>query len=256
MAAGAAEQGLNGLLFSTVFAYASFAVTGLIIVQRYDLPSGVRPSRMLSLLRKNADFVKFSTPQTLLDNLLSNGLNFVLVVLAGPAVVGYFSYMQRVLKAPLGLIFGAISQVVFRFSAKNVTDPELVIGKLRQVFVMVAGILLIAVTGLMMAHTFFDQLQFLQGWGGLQEYMIAFAVWMLVPFLYAPFATLPVVYGRQRQFFHAAAAFNVLSFAVLTFIIWKGEPNAAFWTVGLVSIVYYVSLNMWLLRILGSERKS
>lgn len=253
---GAVGLGLDGLLLSTMLAYASFAVTGLIVIRRYCLRSGVRFSRMLALLKRHVDFAKFNTPQALIDNLLSNGLNFVLVVLAGPSVVGYFNYMQRILKAPLGLVLGAVSQVVFRFSAKNAADPGLVTHKLRQVFAMVLAILLIATSGVGLAYVFFENLIFLKDWAGMREYMIAFAVWMLVPFLFSPYATLPIVYGRQKQFFQVATAFNLLSLLVLTLMIWTGSVIAAFWTVGMISIVYFAGLNAWLFRIAGSGQKS
>jgi O-antigen/teichoic acid export membrane protein len=253
---GLAGLGLDGLLLSTMLAYASFAVTGMIAIRGYGLRLGVRYGRMVALLKRHVDFAKFNTPQALIDNLLSNGLNFVLVVLAGPSVVGYFNYMQRILKAPLGLVFGAVSQVVFRFSAKNAADPGLVTHKLRQIFAMVSAILLIAASGVGLVYVFFADLSFLKDWAGMRAYMIAFAVWMLVPFIFSPYATLPIVYGRQKQFFQLATAFNLLSLLVLTLMIWTGSVVAAFWTVGLISIVYFMGLNAWLFRIAGSGQES
>jgi hypothetical protein len=90
----------------------------------------------------------------------------------------------------------------------------------------------------------------------MRPYIFAFSVWMLVPFIFSPFATLPIVYRRQKQFFQIATAFNVLSLLAITLIIWKGSVVGAFWTVGLASIVYYVGVNKWLLRIAGSGRAS
>jgi O-antigen/teichoic acid export membrane protein len=209
--AGVMGLGLDGLLYSTMLAYVAFAFAGAIAIRRYRLSVAVNLRRMAVLVRKRSDFVMFNTPQALIDNLLTNGLNIIIVVLAGPVVVGYFSYMQRILKAPLGLLFGAMSQVVFRFSAKNVASPELVTGKLRQLLAINVGILLLAGTGVLLVHAFFPELKFLNDWAGMREYMIAFAVWMLVPFLFSPFATLPVVYDRQKTFFKVATMFNLMS---------------------------------------------
>jgi len=251
---GITGRGQSGMLLATMIAYASFAVSGVVVIHRYDLQAGLRAVRVTALIRKQADFVKFSMPQTLIDNILSNGLNFVLIALAGPAVVGYFNYMQKVLKAPLGLVFGAISQVVFRFSAKNQTDAALVTRMLQQVFPLVGGILMIAAAGIGFTYVFFSDLAFLQSWNGLQEYMIGFSVWMLVPFLFSPFATLPIVYGLQKKFFIAATTFNVLSLAAFALLIWKGPLIGAFWAMGLASIPYYAGLNLWLFRVVNSEQ--
>ena len=46
------------------------------------------------------------------------------------------------------------------------------------------------------------------------------------PFLFTAFATVPVVYNKQRQFFLAATSYNVLALLVLTLmfgpaILWR-----------------------------------
>jgi O-antigen/teichoic acid export membrane protein len=247
MIVGVTGRGFQGLLYSTVCAYATFALAGAVAIRRYEVRSGVAVGRMVAMSRKHADFAKFNTPQALVDNLLTNGLNFVLVALAGPTVVGYFNYMQRILRAPLGLIFGAVSQVVFRFSAKNVRRPKLVVEKMRQILAIVVVILVGAMIAVLLAHANFSELTFLRDWIGMREYMIAFAIWMLVPYLFSPFATLPVVYDRQRTFFKLAATFNVCSLALLAAIMWKGTVVAAFGVAALMSFVYFSGLNMWVL---------
>ena len=256
LAVGLMGHSVQGLLYSTVLAYAAFALAGIYAVRRYDIRSGVDIGRMSAMFRKHAGFAKYNTPQALIDNLMTNGLNFVLVALAGPAVVGYFNYMQRILRAPLGLVFGAVSQVVFRFSAKNVNNPKLVIEKLGQILAVVVVILVCAITVILFVHANFSELTFLRDWAGMREYMIAFAVWMLIPYLFSPFATLPVVYDRQKTFFMLAATFNLCSLALLFVIILKGSVVAAFWVVALVSLVYFSGLNMWMFRVAGRGRQT
>jgi O-antigen/teichoic acid export membrane protein len=243
--AGVVGWGLAGLLYSTMIAYMSFALVGALAIKRFDPGTGVRGTRMAAMLRKYPDFLKFNTPQALIDNFLANGMNLLLVALAGPAVVGYFSYMQRILKAPLGLIFGAVSQVVFRFSAKNKSHSDRVILRLRQVLATDSVILISAVVAVSVAYAVFPKLTVLNEWAGLEEYMMAFTVWMLAPFVFSPFATLPIVYDRQRTFFMLATTFNVISLLLLAAIIWSTNVIIAFWVVGLVSLLYFSCLNIW-----------
>ncbi len=73
---------------------------------------------------------------------------------------------------------------------------------------MLSAILLVAASGVVLAYVFFADLSFLKDWAGMREYMIAFAVWMLVPFLFSPYATLPIVYRRQKQFFLLATLYQ------------------------------------------------
>jgi len=253
-AVGVMGRGYRELLYATLCAYAAFALAGTLAILRFGVGSGVTGGRIKALFRRHADFARFSTPQALIDNLLSNGLNFVLVVFAGPVVVGYFNYMQRILRAPLGLIFGAVSQVVFRFSAKNVASPGLVIEKLRQIFAIVVVILVGALVAIMLVHAFFSELTFLREWAGLRNYMIAFAAWMLAPYLFSPFATLPAVYGRQKTFFIVSALFNLCSLALLAAMIWQGTVVTAFWVVAVVSLAYFSMMNVWMFKVAARGR--
>ena len=253
---GTSGSGVGGLLHATILAYATFIVAAVIFARNYAVGSGVRTKRIMVLLRRHGDFAKFSAPQTLIDNLLVNGLNFVLIALAGSTVVGYFNYMQKTLKAPLGIIFGAVSQVVFRFSAKNVSSPGLVTQKLQHVLLVNMGILACAATGVWVVYLVLPNLEFLDEWIGMREYMLAFAVWMLIPFTFSPFATLPVVYRKQKEFFKVATSFNLLSLTLLAFIIWSAGVTMAFWAAGLLSLVYFAALNSWLFRLSASGLKS
>ena len=247
-AAGIMGWGLDGLLYSTMFGYASFGLAGLIVVSKYDLMRGVRWDRMSAMLKKNVDFVKYNSPQAVIDNLLTNGLNVLLAALAGPVVVGYFGYMQRILRAPLGLVLAAVSQVTFRFCAKNFKNPQIVVSKLTHVLALVIGILTGAGLLVIAAYTALPEIRFFDDWAGIREYIFAFAVWMMVPFVFSPFATLPIVYDRQRTFFQLATSYNLLSFVALGLIIWQSTVITAFWVVGLASLVYFIGLVGWSFR--------
>ena len=78
---------------------------------------------------------------------------------------------------------------------------------------------------------------------------------MLSPFLFSPFATLPVVYDKQREFFLAATSYNLLALAALTLMFRAGFVSGAFWTVGLTSVLYYLAMNRWLLRFVNEDRQ-
>jgi hypothetical protein len=88
----------------------------------------------------------------------------------------------------------------------------------------------------------------------LRDYLLPFAVWMLAPFLFSPFATLPVVFGRQKRFFQLATTFNLLSLAVLSLIMMHGNVATAFWIVGFASIPYFLAMNAWLLAVVDDAR--
>ena len=243
-----------GMLLATLVSYVAFALGGLVIAVRHGSFRGVRLARMRSVIRSNQEFLRYSTPQTLIDSALAHGINFVLAAFAGAAIVGYFNFMQRAVKAPLALLFGAVSQVLFRFSAANRKDPPRVAGALKRAFRYVAGGLLAALLAAFLAREWFAYLPLADHWAGLRDYILPFSVWMLSPFLFSPFATLPVVYDKQREFFLAATSYNLLALVVLTLMFRAGLVSAAFWTVGLTSVLYYLAMNRWLLRFVNDDR--
>lgn len=249
--AGAAA---HGMLLATLVSYLTFASLAFAIAVRSGSLRGVRPARMSSVLGNNRDFVRYSTPQTLVDSALVHGISFVLAVFAGAHVVGYFNFMQRLMKAPLALLSGAVSQVLFRFCATHREDPAQVVGVLQRTWRNVAVLLAAALIALYVVREFFEYLPFAERWAGLREYMLPFAVWMLSPFLFSPFATLPVVYSRQREFLLAASTYNLLALLALTLLFSAGSVSAAFWIVGLISVLYYVGMYRWSLGFVNDSR--
>lgn len=252
--AALAGTAARGMLFTTLVSYLAFALCAFALAFRSGSLRGVRPARIRSVLRSNRDFVRFSTPQTLVDSALTHGINFVLAAFAGANIVGYYNFMQRLIKAPLGLLSGAVSQVLFRFCATNREDPAKVSGVLRSAWRYAGAALFAALVVLFLAGEFFEHLPFAGRWAGLQEYILPFSVWMLSSFLFSPFATLPVVYSRQREFFLAATSYNLLALLALTLLFRSGFVSAAFWIVGLASVLYYLGMNRWLLGIVHDAR--
>lgn len=244
-----------GLLLATLVSYVAFALGAFVIAARHRSFRGVKLARMRSVLRSNQEFLRYSTPQTLIDSALAHGINFVLAAFAGAAIVGYFNFMQRAVKAPLSLLFGAVSQVLFRFSAANRKDPARVASALSRTYRYVAWGLLAALLAVFLVQEWFEYLPLDDRWAGLREYILPFSVWMLSPFLFSPFATLPVVYDKQREFFLAATSYNLLALAALTLMFRAGFVSAAFWTVGLTSVLYYLGMNRWLLRFVNEDRQ-
>ena len=71
----------------------------------------------------------------------------------------------------------------------------------------------------------------------------------------SPFATLPVVYNRQRQFFLAATSYNLLALVALTFMFSAGFIFGGVLDRGLTSVLYYLAMNRWLLGFVDGKRQ-
>ena len=251
--AGIGSAAARGMLLATLASYLAFSLGGFVVAARYGSFRGIRVVRMRAVLRNNQDFLRYSTPQTLIDNTLTQGINFALVGFAGSGIVGHYNFMQKILKAPLGLLFAAVSQVLFRFCAKNHDRCALVRTTLLRTYLYVVSALLAVLVAVFFAYEYFEFLPLPEQWAGLRDYILPFSVWMLSPFLFTAFATVPVVYSKQRQFFLVATSYNVLTLLVLMLMFRAGLITAAFWILGLTSILYYLGMNRWLLRIVDDH---
>ncbi len=243
-----ARAGTTGLMLATLAAYSVFAILAFLDIRQYRVSRGVTPKRVAAVARRHRDLVKFNTPQAFIDNLLANGVNFVLIAFAGPTVVGYYNFMQRIIRAPLGLVFGAVSQVVFRFAAKHVDQPSRLRTELGRLALISLALLVSVAFVISVFYANLEGLSFLSQWSGMRSYVPAFAVWMLAPFLFSPFATLPVVYGRQRQFLILASSYNLVSLGALTLLLRIGILQPAFMAIGLGSVLYFLALCAWVFR--------
>ena len=242
---GLAEE----LTMSLVASYAAFLLFSTPWLLGRPLRHGVSRRRIAASVRRHRGFVFYNTPHAFLDNVLANGLPIVLVALSGATVAGYFGFMQRLLRAPLGLVFTAVSQVLFRHVSSGDAPKEFVKRDLIRVLALTLAILSAAVVAIALVVPSFDRIEFFSEWRGLREYVLPFSVWMLASFVFAPFSTLPVVYGEQRRYFGLSASYNVATLALIAFLLANASVHAAFTTSGIVTLVYCSLLVVWVFRL-------
>ena len=239
------------LTISLGVSYAAFLALSAPWLLGRGLTRGVSYPRVAASVRRHRGFVFYNTPHAFLDNILANGLPLVLVTLSGVTVAGYFGFMQRLLRAPLGLVFTAVSQVLFRHVSSG--DYSRSVRKdLFRVLLLTLLILAVAVVCISLVLPGFNRIEFFSEWRGLREYVLPFSVWMLASFVFAPFAALPVVYGEQRRYFGLSAGYNIGTLALIGLLLAHASVHAAFTVSGIITLMYCSALVVWVFRL--SER--
>ena len=247
--AGQSTGSAHGLLLATALSYLVFVAVAAPILFRYQLAQGVSLRRIRYIAVGHKDFVYFNSPHALVDNLLSNGVVVVIAASAGPAIAGYFGFLQRIIRAPLGLVFTAVGQVLFRFASKNRGNAALVQREIRRLNSLTVSFLVFTALAIVSAYIWFDSIAFLSGWSGMRAYLLAMAAWMLVPFIFSPYAALPVVYQRQKTFFFIATSFNVLALALMFVLLSQAMVQTTFYFLSAIATFYFLAMSLWTYRL-------
>lgn len=118
---GLAGGGASGLIVSTVVAdlVASINLTRGLIPDLRAMRTSIRRDRLKQLAKEYMDFPLYSASQNVI-NALSSGLPVLLLAhYFGIAVAGAYAFGSRIVQTPMGLVLGALRQVLFQKAAET-----------------------------------------------------------------------------------------------------------------------------------------
>ena len=155
---------------------------------------------------------------------------------------GLFDHSLRMLRMTLMLAGLAISQVFFQRCAEKFNKGEDI---LPLVLKAVKVLALISIVPFGLVFFFGDDLfawVFSEKWRGAGEYSQIMAPWFMLNFIASPISFLPLILGKQRQFFLMAAVGAVSM--ILGFWIPDAFYNASIettlWIVSLCQVAYFL----------------
>lgn len=201
------------------------------------------PARQVRrLLRHFRPLAAFNGPHVLSDAAQASGLPLLLTSLYGPQAAAYYAFASRLLKAPLGLVSGAISQVYYPRAAAQRGDA----GRLRHdALRILRASSLVALALLPVLLLLPDALfgwAFGARWQEAGGYLRALAPWVLSSFVAAPLSVLYLVKERFGLDFGLSLGATLLAFALLAAAVLAGQGSlAAMWTLSLGMTAYIIA---------------
>lgn len=138
------------IMVSAAFAFSSLDANGLILgaaiastlVFTYLVFTELRMSLIFRLIRtprlplawlwRNRDFPKYSAPAVLVNSIAAQAPVFLLISLYGASAAGLYSMVNRMVRAPIGIISGAINRVYLQTVSKRRNNRLPVTGLTRQ----------------------------------------------------------------------------------------------------------------------------
>lgn len=192
--------------------------------------------RVRRLLRHFRPLAAFNGPHVLSDAAQTSGLPLLLTSVFGPQAAAYYAFTSRLLKAPLGLVSGAISQVYYPRAATQRGDDA----RLREEALRILRVSsVVALTLLPLLWLLPDALYgwaFGAAWQEVGGFMRALAPWVLSSFVAAPLSVLYLVKERFGLDFALSLGATLLAFALLGGAVLAG--------LGLVASMWLLSVGM------------
>lgn len=231
------------LVLATVAGQAVALAVLLLGLRQRRVVFGARPHQAWRLLRHYRRVVFFNVPHVLSDSAQASGVPLAVAALFGTQAAAYYAFSTRLLKAPLGLVANAISQVYYqRAAAHRRDDAQLRRDAGRFLLVLAPGVVL-ALPAVMLVPDAAYGWAFGAAWRDAGAYLRALAPWAASSFLAAPLAVLYVVKERFALDFSLALAGTALAFGTLLAVHFAGLGTLyAMWVLSL-SMTLYVLLS-------------
>lgn len=201
--AGYLKWGPKGLIIGLVLGqlFGSIIMLLTTLLKSKNFFSKVSWPKMKSLAIKYQNFVWVSSPHAIIDTLMDSGIVFLLSYYFFDAVVGWYSFAFRILKAPVGLIGSAFYQVSYQrmSEAKNKGEniQPLIMSMYKKSF-------LIGLPGFFILFLFTPEIFsfiFSEKWreaGVIAQILIP---WLFLNFIVSPVAGVPLIYNKQAHAF-------------------------------------------------------
>jgi O-antigen/teichoic acid export membrane protein len=203
------------------------------------------PRQVWRLMRHFRRLTLFNVPHVLSDAAQGSGLPLLIAHFFGAPAAAYYAFSTRLLKAPLGLVSGAVSQVYYPRAASHRHDDErLRRDALRILAVSTTGVMLVWPLLLLVPDAAYAW-AFGAAWAEVGQYLRALSPWILSAFVAAPLSVLYLVKERFGLDFSLGLAGTLLAFALLVGAWWaSGEVIVTLWVLALGMTAYNV-LSTW-----------
>lgn len=237
-------SGYIGLIIGTVsgliVANGWFGRTFFRMNEKFNVKA--KSPRTKLLAKTYQEFPKVNLPHTMMDVGKELLVAIIILQLFTKSDFGLYDHSIRMLRMPLMLAGLAISQVFFQSCAERYNRGEDIFPL---VFRAVKILFLISIIPFGLVFFFGDDLfawVFSEKWRGAGEYSEILAPWFMLNFIASPISFLPLILGKQKQFFVIAivgAIGNVCSFWVPD-TFFNADIETTLWIVTSTQVTYYL----------------
>jgi len=212
-------------------------------------------------LKENAKtysvYPKYNFPHRMVDMISITGLPLLITFFFSEAVLGWYGFMLRVLKAPLGVLSTSLGQVYFQQISDYVATNKSILPLFRKTIFQVAMLTLPFFIIIFIWGPDIFAFVFSEKWRIAGSYAQSLSPWLFISTLASPVSQTPLTLGHVRLNMWAGVANNLLLVS-LFFGFSKAflDAEVVFRYLGYILPVFYLLLLYWYYHIIKQYEQS
>ncbi len=163
-------------------------------------------------------FPGFNSLHAFTDMLQNSAINFLISIFYGQTALGYYAMAYRVLRAPLGVIGSAISQVLYQTMSENYNNRISNLPLFNQTVRYVSGISIPLFIFIAAVAPWSFKVVLGAEWYDAGWYVIFLTPLFMMTFITSPLSHLPNITGRQGLFLFYVSSINIFSLLAFSLV--------------------------------------
>ena len=153
----------------------------------------------ISLMKKYIEYPKYIMPSSLINTFASQSPVYFIGNYFGDAILGFYSFANRILVAPVGIISSSIGQVFFKDLSNQINfSPSTIPSFFQRMVLILSGLsLIIFVPIIIWGETLFSFF-FGMEWGQSGQFSKILSVALLTRFIVSPLSTTLIAYSKSK----------------------------------------------------------
>jgi O-antigen/teichoic acid export membrane protein len=204
----------------------------------------MRSKRNYAMALQYSEYPKINLPHVLMDLGRDLLVATIILQLYSKTDFGSFDHSYRMLRLPLILVGMSIGQVFFQRVAERVNNKLVVLPDIRKSILMLS---LLSIVPFGVIFFFGDDLfayVFSEAWRQSGEFAEILTPWFMVNFIVSPLTSLPLVLGKQREFFYIAifGSTMILLAISLPYYLYDASMETTLWILSISQVFYRIFL--------------
>ncbi len=251
LAIGFSSTGIGGLIFGNIVGQS--CATGIMGWQIWRDDKNKLELISKKLMHKNAkkyrNFPLINSFHAFLDAVQTSGIVFLIAAYYGSAILGFYSFVIRLLKTPLNLIGSSVSQVFYQ-EASEIYNRKGDLRHLLRITLVRLGLtaLPILIIVMLFAPDIFNVF-FGKDWVKAGVYAQILSPWILFNFIVSPISGVYLIVGKQRQGILFGALDVALKFSSIAFGLYLDDPIMGFYAMTFTGVLILIAEIFWIFRI-------
>lgn len=250
-------MGYEGLIFGAIVGQIAATVLLCWFFYREEgiTVGSISAAKLKEVAERYSNFPKINVLHALIDAFSASGMIFIIAYYFGSAVVGYYSFMMRIIQAPTNLVSSSVSQVFYQKASEAFASGKDLAGLIRGLTKRLAALSVIPALILLATGPLIFRVVFGSEWEIAGVYARILTPYVFMYFLAAPLAFIPFIVDKQKQSLLVSAVGNMIFFSSI--IIGGSIFNSiqvSLLIFSILSTLYFIYYRRWIIAISSDGR--